>query len=363
MRLFNIKEIYFHVFGWLMMSLLVFGFFLSGHPGPEPFWKSGMLNIVLMNLTIGVLAFYINYFFLAPRFLLKKKFTVYLFLSLLSLVAMNIMLFNLIPDPPVIKIKSMGLGFPVSKEGFNMRKEDFDFRIRVWRSITTMPGLTYFLMGGVFRLIVENVRKDELNNKILNKQKESELLQLRSQLSPHFLFNTLNSIYSLVRDKSIDAPHSIIALSELMRYMLYEANQDYVSLKSELNYIKNYISLQRLRTVDGKNIKLNISGDYGTKKIKPLIFITFIENAFKYGTNFKGETYIEINFQIGDSTIHFFCKNLKGKGNGTKNKDSGIGLENMKGRLELLYGNAYELNIDDSKDFFTVSLKLNLNEN
>nr|WP_262908973.1 histidine kinase [Leeuwenhoekiella parthenopeia] len=183
---------------------------------------------------------------------------------------------------------------------------------------------------------------------------------LKNQLSPHFLFNSLNSIYSLINKKSEEASEAVIMLSELMRYMLYQADNEYVSLADELAYMQNYVRLQRLRIANNENVSLNIHGTVTHQKIRPLLLISFIENAFKYGTDYKGNTEVRIVITVEGSELLFVCQNLIG----TRKADlhnSGIGLKNTTDRIKLLYPESHQLKVYEEDSKFIVHLRLNLN--
>jgi LytS/YehU family sensor histidine kinase len=220
--------------------------------------------------------------------------------------------------------------------------------------------LTVYLLGGIYALVIDFYRRERASRAIEHEKTDIKLQFLRNQLNPHFLFNSLNSIYSLVRSKSDDAPEAVITLSELMRYMLYEANDKEVLLEKELNYVQNYISLQRLRIKNSKDVNINIHGDPKALLIHTLILITFIENAFKFGRDFKGQTYIDIKIRIVDHQLHFYVKNAIGIPKETT-ESSGIGLENIKKQLQYLYENQHSLTINSDKDYYEVDLTLNLN--
>ena len=160
--------------------------------------------------------------------------------------------------------------------------------------------------------------------------------------------------------KSNDAPEAVITLSELMRYMLFQADQEFVLLKDEVEYIQNYLRLQRLRIANNENVKLNIRGELNQQKIRPLLLISFIENAFKYGTDFKGNTLVKIEIEIVQNELQFKCENIVGRKK-KANETFGIGLKNTKEQLNLLYPNKYSLKIEDDSDYFSVFLKLKLN--
>jgi sensor histidine kinase YesM len=192
-------------------------------------------------------------------------------------------------------------------------------------------------------------------------QLETELLFLKSQISPHFFFNTLNNIYSLSVEKSDKTPKIVLKLSELMRYMLYETKSKRQSLKNEILCIQNYLDLERIRNDDRLEINVSVSGDIHDKKIGPIILLTFVENAFKHGVNKNtGNVIIDINFKVKGDYLHFTISNPTPEI--TKHKDNfsrsgGIGIENVKKRLELGYNkNDYKLSFKNKKNIFVVKL-------
>lgn len=192
-------------------------------------------------------------------------------------------------------------------------------------------------------------------------QLETELLFLKSQISPHFFFNTLNNIYSLSVEKSNKTPKIVLKLSELMRYMLYDTKTKKQTLENEILCIQNYLDLERIRNDDRLEVNMSISGDIHDKEISPIILLTFVENAFKHGVNKNtGPVVININFKIKGDFLHFTITNpmpeiTKHKDN--FNKSSGIGLENVKKRLELGYNkNDYKLSFKNKKNIFAVKL-------
>jgi sensor histidine kinase YesM len=177
---------------------------------------------------------------------------------------------------------------------------------------------------------------------------------LRSQLNPHFLFNSLNNIYSLAYRQSNQVLPAIAALSDLLRYMLYDSNEK-VPLEKELAYIRKYIELQSLRFEQPILADVHVSGHIDEVMIPPLLLIPFIENAFKHG-QFNTVSGLLVNIYTNDKKLHVHCHNKKGKQE--KDAGGGIGLENVKRRLSLLYPNKHILLIDDKNDFFTVNLEL-----
>jgi LytS/YehU family sensor histidine kinase len=189
---------------------------------------------------------------------------------------------------------------------------------------------------------------------------ETELKALKSQINPHFLFNSLNNIYSLSLGNSKTTPEAILKLSELMRYMLYESNVERISLKKELRFLDNYIELQKLRSDERSEIKYSKKGDPAGKSIAPLLFLPFVENAFKHGI--KGEPlggYVNIKLAIHNNNIDLYIENNKGQVDRVEKVEvNGVGLNNVKRRLELIYPDKYDLDIRDGEDMFHIRLKL-----
>jgi len=194
-------------------------------------------------------------------------------------------------------------------------------------------------------------------------QSDTELLFLRSQISPHFFFNTLNNIYSLSIEKSEKTPRIILKLSELMRYLLYETKTKRQSLEKEIICIQNYLDLERIRYGELLKINMNISGDILDKKIAPILLLSFVENAFKHGANKNiGNVTIDIDFKIVNNFLFFTISNPISEITKHKlviNHSGGIGLNNVKKRLALGYdSDEYDLKIDNEDKLFTVKLKI-----
>ncbi|WP_179334539.1 sensor histidine kinase [Winogradskyella costae] len=337
------KEYIVHILVWLCISIfpLLTAYLNLGKIPYEVFLKQ-LMNPIL---------FYVNYLVFVPYILLKRKLFFYIVASILFLALYNYVSEVLITNPIRNEFRNMEM---------RPNRPGGPFGIR--HAIPVVFSLTIFLLGGIFSLVVDFYKRDRLSKELENEQKEIKLQFLRNQLNPHFLFNSLNSIYALVRSKSDDAPEAVITLSELMRYMLYEAGNEQVTLEKEINYIKNYIALQRLRLKNTEAVKLNIKGETRNLKIYSLLLISFIENAFKYGTDYKGNTHIDIKIVVDNNTLSLNVENIIGLYK-RDDKNSGVGLENIKNQLNYLYKNNHELTIEEDKSYYRVRLTLNLNDN
>lgn len=217
-----------------------------------------------------------------------------------------------------------------------------------------------FAVSTALKVYAEWKKNEDLRIVTEKEKINSELQFLKTQLNPHFLFNSLNTIYSLSVKNSSDTPEAIMNISELMRYMLYEANREKVPLNKEISYLKNYVQLQRLRLSTEAKVKLKVNGDPEGKAIAPLLFIAFIENAFKYGTDFQGNTEIKINLDVSEESIDLYVLNIIGA-HQSKEGSSGVGIANVKNRLNLLYPNRHQLDITNDGEYYKVHLHLNLN--
>ena len=328
----NKRQFFIHIFIWgILYSVILFFVYAE--------IKDITLKVCL-RITFTAVIFYTNYSLLVPYFLLKKKILPYLFCVVILLIISYLIILNV-----------FGFEFYDSRNLLDKRPSKF--------TIIIFFNSVIIIIGTIIRLYEQWIENDRINKEIEVKKNKTELESLKNQLNPHFLFNSLNSIYSLSTKKSNDTPEAIIMLSELMRYMLYKANDKKVFLKDELQYIENYIKLQHIRIAKNKNVKINIKGVISTQKISPLLFISYIENAFKYGTDFNGNTEIEIDISVKDNELQFKCVNLIG--NRSKDEESsGIGMQNTKNRLELLYPDKHWLTTIEKDNKFMVDLKLKI---
>jgi len=205
----------------------------------------------------------------------------------------------------------------------------------------------------------------QLQKELLEKEKqkaEVELKALKAQINPHFFFNTLNSIYSMALDKDERLPGTVLQLSELMRYFLYEAKDNFVPLERELAVVDSYIALQTIRSGEQLKIEIKREGNMTNQKIAPLILITFLENAFKHGAKGGSEnTFVRLDIKVEENKLTFVVENNKGIIDEVNTGEyNGLGLENVKRQLELLYPGKHLLNIKDQPNRFSVALQLSL---
>lgn len=331
----------------------------------------------LSVISIYALIFYVTFYFIMP-FLFKKRIILFLVFSL-TIITSLFFLKEELSRNRFEKLKAEGTNLPFFRPDLmpdNPTMRPFiygaDRRPREYIRPRGMIGgkLMFNVLGLIlvyafavsFRFI-EKWRNDEKHRAVLENEKiKTELLFLKQQVNPHFLFNSLNSIYSLALNKSDVVTSSILKLSSILRYMLYDSGDSQVSLHKELEFIQDYIDLQRLRLTEKVLVNYKIIGEPEDYKIEPFIIIPLIENAFKFGTDNINQTFIIILINILHERIEIKVTNkIVTKADENKNQ-SGIGINNIKRRLELLYPNKHKFTVDKENDVFTVNLAIKLNK-
>jgi two-component system, LytTR family, sensor kinase len=328
-----------HIAAWIIiLSLPYLLIYTPARGNRPPQDRSGFFYLSLFTDVCWIGLFYLNLYVLTPKLFILKKY--FLFAATLIgaftvILTIHWILFDLLITRPFILMNSVG---------FNL-----------------LPFILTAAVSTTYYMIQERSTAEKL---LLQKQQQNlktELSFLRSQISPHFLFNVLNNMLALSRLKSDQLEPTIFKLSSLMRYMLYETDEEKVPLKKEMEYLQSYIDLQRQRL--GKNVIVNISMQSCTEHyfIAPMLLIPFIENAFKHGIGNITGPQIDIELQTKKDTLHFIVRNKFSQESAEiKDKTSGIGLANVKRRLEILYEKNYSLLISEKNNWFIVSLQLNL---
>ncbi|SDE40359.1 Histidine kinase [Ulvibacter litoralis] len=334
------KQIIIHILCWSVL-LFVTSFQMYSERGSVPlfYW---------VRLGVDVLFFYINFLILVPKLLLQKKTALYL-VSIGLILIISYVFFQY--------YREVFEPFEQHLKPFNGDRKPP--RFSSWRGIPVALNVSFILIGTIIRMYMEWNKNETRKKEIESVRTTTQLQFLKNQINPHFLFNSLNTIYSLTTKKASNAPEAVITLSELMRYMLYRANNEYVPLQEELDYISNYIKLQRLRLAYAENVTINIRGNVGAQKVRPLLLISFIENAFKYGTDYQGNTEIKIVITVSENNLSFTCVNLIGNRK-ADTENSGIGLVNTRERLEMLYPGMHTLEVSEKEGKYIVDLNLTL---
>ena len=294
-----------------------------------------------------LLFFYVAYYFLIPELFNRKKYLLFiisfLFFYILFSWISNIGHHHEITgkgqmSPPMPHMRNTNMINSILFHEFNHH-------------------LFKFLIVLVSALLINN--NNQLK-KIAKEKVDAELSFLKAQIKPHFLFNTLNSIYSLAIQKSSEVPHAIALFSVMLRYITNEAHKNFIPINKELGYISSYVGLQKLRFENTVKVEFYVEGSTDEREIAPLLLSTFVENAFKYGVNPEKKSIIKISVFVSESEICLTVFNNKVLDQKTQITEGGMGLENVQKRLDLLYPNLHELNINDEKESYSILLKIKL---
>lgn len=296
----------------------------------------------LFGYLLTLLFFYLNYLLFIPRLYFARKYLLFFFIMLGSF-ALIVWLPGYVA--PIRPPQGPGFG-PGPPPGVL-----FHFA----------PDISHNLLRFCLAFFISMLLRT--NDRWRQSQREkmsAELSFLRAQINPHFLFNTLNSIYALAIEKSDNAPEAVVRLSGMMRYITGEASRDFVPLEKELDYIRNYIELQQIRFGNTVRVEYVVEGGGQGKKISPLILIPFVENAFKYGVNPEENSDIRIAVRITEHSLALEVTNNKVHVRADREEASGLGIANTRDRLELLYPGKYALTIKENERQFFVLLTLHL---
>ena len=340
--------------GYVSLSVFVFS-------GREEIGLALILSLILV-IPQMIIA-YVNMELLIPRFFIKKKYLIYAGYVLLCFVGFYLFyefvltsLFDHFGPPEHAARRLMN-------ENSERGERPYFSRMRKMRVIYGFTqALAIYFLSTAFKTSQIAFKREKEAADLKSENLNSELKFLRSQINPHFLFNALNNIYSLSIIKSDKTPDNILKLSDMLRYIIYDCNADSVPLKKEVNYINNYIDLQKLKDDEMDNIEIDFERADPKCMIAPMIFIPFIENSFKHSKIEDIEHgWIKIKIENTDSQLFFSIKNSLSKEDYTKDKIGGVGLENVKRRLELLYPHSHKLNIKSSDNEFSVELTISLN--
>jgi two-component system, LytTR family, sensor kinase len=352
---FTGKKLYItlHALAWTILFFLP-SYLLFISSGDDRFFYIRFYS----NALAYALIFYINYFWLLPKFFFARKKGWY-FLSVVVLIVGIFFVLEL-SDNTLFSKENKKFNEEINKI---VKENDIPRPPQNWHIYNYL--FTSFLISGFSMGLKfsDKYRQNEKERKEAEKEKlNSELTLLKNQVSPHFFFNTLNNIYSLVEINTGDAQKAILQLSKMMRYMLYESENGNTLLSREIDFMKNYIELMKLRLSSRVPLSVTFPDKYNDVSISPLLFISFVENAFKHGISYREKSFIEITMTVAESVIHFHCRNSIHKEE-TTDTASGIGLENVRKRLLLLYPSNHTLSILTEGEIYDVQLKINTNVN
>ncbi len=335
-----------HILVWGIAYFLILNYTATiGEVRKEsgPYWLAIGFGM-LMNQTI----FYATAFFLVPKFLGLKNIKALIFSLLGGFILIN--LFESIID----------YGYLVNF--FSSESESFVVYL-IYNSVVSFFILLIALSYSLIKYWIQN---EKLKRVLLEEKLSTEMAFLKSKINPHFLFNILNSLYA--KSLTSNAPEladGIAKLAELMRYMVYETNDDKVALEKEIHHLKNFIEVYQLRISENDDVFINFvtKGDTKTVKISPMLLIPFIENAIKHGVNPKTKSVINISIETQESKLYFKLTNTIHKStNGITDTSSGFGLDNLKKRLSILYPDTHTIETKEENGFFISLLNLKLDQ-
>ncbi len=300
------------------------------------------LKDIFITTLLNIFVFYTIYYII-PNFLrLSRKWYIFPFVLLLAIGLSAVRL------PVEIAYWKYIAKLPASQLQFQYEW--------IWATLKYTVIISIYAM--LIRFSIDWFESQKYKDELIKERQASEIALLRSQVNPHFLFNTLNNIYSLVYSKSDEAPEAVMKLSGIMRYMLYDSNTDLVPVQKEIDYLNSFIELQQLRITQQSFVEMKVNGSTENRTIAPMLLIPFVENAFKHGdkTHSPG---IRINLNIEPGKLVFMVENYLKNGNQPSNDDSGgFGLDNIKRRLGLLYPERHALTINTQKDKYKIELTI-----
>ena len=339
----NLKGVWLHILLWSVYFVLLLFWFSMPFTYTTAFWHA--VRMIFIHMII----FYVNTRVLLPAFSEGNKWFVYILIILASMV---VIYYYFIITNEYLPFDRLDQGRPPrsggSSRGSRWIVQNLSFSF-----------IVFFFSTLSFMIDQSRKRKQDLINREKT-QLETEMKLLRSQINPHFMFNALNNIYALAVQKNELTPDAIMKLSQMLRYVLYDSNADKMPVKLEWEYINNYMDIQLLKFEGKVNVRRSaeIGGDI---QIAPMILLPFVENAFKHSyIEDHSEAFIEVKLTVSESGIHFMVANSLPSNPIQKDQMGGIGLENVKRRLEYSYPNKYTLQISDDTDVYLVNLKIDI---
>lgn len=379
----HLLEILIYVALWLVVFLLpVLGNSLTIYSARESFYNWDMIRRLYLSILPFFLIFAANNYLLAPNLLFRKRYIAYT-LSVICTVVVILWVSSLAisprdSDPRHNEFRERRKPEPIERtwqrippdvESAEMKKPNKQKRgdYRLKSKPFLFPGMMMGPFYGRFliailvvgfniavKLLFKSLRDEETMKELERHNLQTELEYLKYQINPHFFMNTLNNIHALVDIDAEKAKKTIVELSKMMRYVLYESSNKTILLSREIRFLNNYIGLMKLRYTEKVNIEVSMPVDFPDVQIPPLLFISFVENAFKHGVSYQSDSFIHVCMKLEGEQLLFQCSNSRS--NKHDDQHGGIGLENIRKRLMLLFGESYMLSIDQLTDSFNVLL-------
>ena len=301
-------------------------------------------RVTFVKLVDLILMVYITNYLLIPFFLYKKRYGRFVFFFLL-----------------MILISSATKMYIVGELTHDVNRFSLsgDLKGRIYDNV--IPHFFLVIAGASFKLMFDQITLQKKMAELGKEKAEAELNFLKSQINPHFLFNSLNSVYFLIDKNNPDARQALHTFSDMLRYQLYEANGEKIPIEKEINYLQDYVHLQQLRKDENYKVQFNCDPEVKNFSIEPLLLIPFVENAFKHISHkTDGSNFVKLDLSRSNGYFEFAVENSREKGIYTTEQHGGIGMNNVKRRLELLYPDTHTLDIDDDANTFKVNLKLKI---
>lgn len=299
-------------------------------------------RVTLIKVVDLAIMVYITNYLLIPKLLYRKKYFLFTVLFIVMIIASSVYKMNIIGhvtnNPLLLNLKG------------NLKDRLYD---------NVIPHFFLVIAGAAIKLMFDQLTLQKKIADMAKDKAEAELNFLKSQINPHFLFNSLNSVYFLIDKNNPEARQTLHKFSDMLRYQLYEANGERIPIEKEISYLKDYVDLQKLRKDENYQVQFNCASGVKGFSIEPLLLIPFVENAFKHISHKSGlENFVKLDMNRSNGIFEFTVENSKETGVHHTEQPGGIGLNNVKRRLELLYPGKHELGIEDNEENYKISLKL-----
>ena len=328
-----------HLFFWMLLLGLWFLLRYEDYSNPNMAFKVTLIKVIDLALLV-----YVTNYLLIPKLLYKKHYLVFALIFVVMILASSVLKMNIIG-----RITNNSLLLNLSG---NLKDRIYD---------NIIPHFFLVIAGAAIKLMFDQISLQKGMAEMAKEKSEAELNFLKSQINPHFLFNSLNSVYFLIDKNNEQARQTLHKFSEMLRYQLYEANGDKIPIEKEIGYLRDYVDLQKLRKDENYSVQFNCAPEVKGFSIEPLLLIPFVENAFKHISHRSGKiNFIKLDIERSNGFFQFIVENSKEESSKNFGQQGGIGLNNVKRRLELLYPGKHELEILDNPDVYKINFKLKI---
>jgi two-component system LytT family sensor kinase len=352
----NIVSVIAHTAAWVCFFTLPYLVFFPRMLDSQYNMSDHMFASIVCNNVFLVVFYYLNTQILIPKLLMQEKWFLYITAVISCLIIFLIIpkyLAGIISPPEVRTYQRPSLPNAPGRTWQGRKRPLVEpFNMAIFFMV--------FTVGTCVAVIQRWLKTEEHRKETESEKLNTELSFLKSQINPHFFFNTLNNIYSLAIVKSEKTAPAVMKLSSIMRYILTETNNNLVPLQNEVDFTKNYIELQQVRLTEKTTINFNVVGEVDNKNIAPLLFIAFVENAFKYGVSTKSNSEINILIESQNDKIIFTASNYIVQSENNMTENTGIGINNVKRRLELMYPNKHQLSNTIKDNNYLVHLEISI---